>query len=61
MVVYQNRSYVTGTVRTSLKFPDGYAKAADFEGGHFDPAELGPALRRGLEQIHKRRPAVIAV
>lgn len=36
-VVYQNRSYVTGTVRTSKMYPDGYAARADFEGGYFDP------------------------
>lgn len=82
MVVYQNRSYITGTIRTAANFPDGYAQRADFEGGYFDPpmdfakeaeaagaygenvrdpADLGPALRRGLEQIRNGRPAVIAV
>lgn len=36
-IIYQNRSYTTGTVGVNATFPDGYAKKADFEGGYFDP------------------------
>jgi len=82
IIVYQNRSYVTGTVRLKTIFPGGYAEQADFEGGYFDPpmdfakeaesagaygenvrepAELGPALKRGLAQIRNGKPAVISV
>jgi acetolactate synthase-1/2/3 large subunit len=37
MVVYQNRSYSTGTVRLADTYPDGYASRAGFAGGYFDP------------------------
>jgi len=39
MVVYQNRSYTTGTTRLNAAYPDGFAKRQDFdyEGGYFDP------------------------
>jgi len=37
MVVYQNRSYSTGTVRLKDTYPDGYASRAGFAGGYFDP------------------------
>jgi acetolactate synthase-1/2/3 large subunit len=39
MVVYQNRSYTTGTTRLNTAYPDGFAKRQDFdhEGGYFDP------------------------
>jgi acetolactate synthase-1/2/3 large subunit len=37
MVVYQNRSYSTGTVRLADTYPDGYASRAGFPGGYFDP------------------------
>lgn len=37
MIIYQNRSYITGTLRIAKMYPDGYAQRADFEGGHFDP------------------------
>lgn len=36
-VVYQNRSWATGTLRTKTMYPNGYAEKADFEGGYFDP------------------------
>ena len=36
-VVYQNRSYSTGTVNVGEIYPDGYAFKAGYEGGHFDP------------------------
>ncbi|PVY61712.1 thiamine pyrophosphate-requiring protein [Pusillimonas noertemannii] len=36
-VVYQNRSWATGTVRLASMYPNGYAQRADFEGGYFDP------------------------
>jgi acetolactate synthase-1/2/3 large subunit len=39
MVVYQNRSYTTGTTRLNTAYPEGFAKRQDFdyEGGYFDP------------------------
>jgi acetolactate synthase-1/2/3 large subunit len=81
-VIYQNRSWGTGTRSTELLYPGGYAAQSGFEGGYFDPpidfakeaeaagaygenvrdpAEVGPALRRGLEQTRQGTPAVIAV
>ena len=36
-VVYQNRSYGTGTLRTAQFYPGGHAEKAGFEGGYFDP------------------------
>lgn len=82
VVIFQNRSYSTGTVGVASMYPDSYAAKAGFEGGYFDPpidfaqearaagaygenvrdpGEVGPALRRGLEQIRRGTPAVIAV
>jgi acetolactate synthase-1/2/3 large subunit len=81
-VIYQNRSWGTGTRSTELLYPGGYAAQSGFEGGYFDPpidfakeaeaagaygenvrdpAEVGPALRRGLAQTRNGTPAVIAV
>ena len=81
-VVYQNRSYSTGTHRVASTYPDSYAAKSGFEGGYFDPpidfareaeaagaygenvrdpAEVGPALGRGLEKIRNGTPAVISV
>jgi acetolactate synthase-1/2/3 large subunit len=36
-VVYQNRSYGTGTLRTKQFYPDGYSERSGFDGGYFDP------------------------
>jgi len=36
-VIYQNRSYNTGTVRLAAMYPRGYAQQAGFDGGYFDP------------------------
>jgi acetolactate synthase-1/2/3 large subunit len=36
-VVYQNRSYSTGTLRLASAFPDGHAARGGFDGGYFDP------------------------
>ena len=36
-IVYQNRSYVTGTTRVAHSYPDGYAQKGGFDGGYFDP------------------------
>ena len=36
-VVYQNRSYTTGTVATAALYPDGHAVRAGLEGGYLDP------------------------
>jgi acetolactate synthase-1/2/3 large subunit len=81
-VIYQNRSYSTGTRATAQFYPDGYAVRGGLEAGYFDPpmdfakeaeaagaygenvkdpAEVGPALQRGLKQIRNGTPAVIAV
>jgi acetolactate synthase-1/2/3 large subunit len=81
-VVFQNRSYSTGTRATVGYYPEGYSARSGLEGGYFDPpidfakeaeaagaygenvrdpAEVGPALRRGLEQIRNGTPAVISV
>jgi acetolactate synthase-1/2/3 large subunit len=81
-VIYQNRSYSTGTRATAGFYPEGYSARGGLEGGYFDPpidfakeaeaagaygenvrdpGEVGPALRRGLEQIRKGKPAVISV
>ncbi|MGE5640679.1 MAG: thiamine pyrophosphate-requiring protein [Clostridia bacterium] len=81
-VVYQNRSYGTGTVRAAQFYPGGYAEKAGFDGGYFDPpidfakeaeacgaygenvrepAALEGALKRGLAEVRKGRPAVVAV
>ena len=39
MVVYQNRSYTTGTTRLNTAYPEAFAKRQnfDYEGGYFDP------------------------
>jgi acetolactate synthase-1/2/3 large subunit len=36
-LVYQNRSYSTGTLRVQKSYPDGYAAKAGYHGGYFDP------------------------
>lgn len=45
--------------------PIDYAKEAEAAGGHGetvrDPAELAPALRRGLEHVRNGKPAVVSV
>ena len=81
-IIYQNRSYSTGTQATASYYPDGYAVQGGLEAGYLDPpidfakeaeaagaygenvrdpVEVGPALKRGLEQIRSGKPAVIAV
>jgi acetolactate synthase-1/2/3 large subunit len=37
-VVYQNRSYTTGTVAVANAYPGGYAAKVDFDGGYLEPA-----------------------
>jgi acetolactate synthase-1/2/3 large subunit len=37
-VVFQNRSYTTGTVAVANSYPDGYAAKSDFDGGYLEPA-----------------------
>jgi len=82
VVIYQNRSYTTGTLAVASKFPDSHAQKAGFPGGYFDPpidfakeaeaagaygenvrdpAQVAPALQRGLKEIRNGRPAVISV
>jgi acetolactate synthase-1/2/3 large subunit len=81
-IVFQNRSYTTGTVAVANSYPDGYAARSGFDGGYLepamdfakeaeaagaygenvrDPAEIGPALQRGLARIRAGQPAVISV
>ena len=82
-VIYQNRSYSTGTLRIDRVYgKDSYAAKAGYDGGYFDPpidfakeaeaagaygenvtdpAQIEPALRRGLAQTRGGRPAVISV
>jgi acetolactate synthase-1/2/3 large subunit len=81
-VIYQNRSYSTGTKATAQYYPDGYSVRGGLEAGYFDPpmdfakeaesagaygenvkapAEVGPALKRGLEKIRAGTSAVISV
>ena len=36
-IVYQNRSYSTGTLRVSRSYPDGFAAKAGYPGGYFEP------------------------
>ncbi len=36
-VIYQNRSYSTGTTQIARTYPDSYAAKAGYEGGVFDP------------------------
>jgi len=80
-VIFQNRSYTTGTVAVANSYPDGYAQRSGFDGGYLepamdfakeaeaagaygenvrDPAEVGAALRRGLERTRAGQPAVIS-
>lgn len=36
-VIFQNRSYATGTSGVAAAYPEGYAARSGFEGGYFDP------------------------
>lgn len=36
-IIYQNRSYTTGTLRVARNYPDGFAARAGYPGGYFDP------------------------
>lgn len=81
-VIFQNRSYSTGTRAVAALYPDGYALKGGLEGGYFDPpmdfaleaqaagahgenvrepADIMPALRRGLEKVRSGTPAVVSV
>lgn len=81
-VIFQNRSWHTGTHATAKYYPDGYSARGGYDGGYFDPpmdfakeaeaagaygenvndpAEIGPALKRGLEQVRAGIPALISV
>jgi acetolactate synthase-1/2/3 large subunit len=81
-VIYQNRSWSTGTLRVKSTYPDSVSGKGGYDGGYFDPPidfaaeaaaagaygenvrapeDVGPALRRGLEQTRNGRPAVISV
>jgi acetolactate synthase-1/2/3 large subunit len=81
-VIYQNRSWSTGTLRIDSTYKDSAAARGGYDGGYFDPPidfaaeaaaagaygenvrnpqDVGPALRRGLEQTRNGKPAVISV
>ena len=81
-IIYQNRSYSTGTSRVAAAFPDGYAARSGYDGAYFDPptdfakeaeangaygenvrdpADIIPAIHRGLAKTRSGIPAVIAV
>jgi acetolactate synthase-1/2/3 large subunit len=81
-VIYQNRSWSTGTLRIDATYKDSFTAKGGYDGGYFDPPidfaqeamaagaygenvrsaeDVGPALRRGLEQTRQGRPAVISV
>ena len=82
-IVYQNRSYSTGTLRIERVYgKDSHTAKAGYDGGTFDPpidfakeaqaagcygenvtdpAQIEPAIKRGLEQIRNGTPAVISV
>jgi thiamine pyrophosphate-dependent acetolactate synthase large subunit-like protein len=81
-VIYQNRSWSTGTLRIDATYEDSFSAKGGYDGGYFDPPidfaqeamaagaygenvrkaeDVGPALRRGLEQTRQGRPAVISV
>jgi acetolactate synthase-1/2/3 large subunit len=38
MIVYQNRSYTTGTVAVANNYPDGFAARGGYDGGYMEPA-----------------------
>lgn len=38
MIVYQNRSYTTGTVAVASNYPNGFAARAGYDGGYIEPA-----------------------
>lgn len=64
-VVYQNRSYSTGTVRLRQTYPDGYATRSGSEGGYFDPpidfareAEAAGAYGENVREPHEVGPAL---
>ena len=81
-IIYQNRSWSTGTLRIDATYKDSFSAKGGYDGGYFDPPidfaqeamsagaygenvrdpeEVGPALRRGLEQTRQGKPAVISV
>jgi acetolactate synthase-1/2/3 large subunit len=36
-IIYQNRSYTTGTLRVARNYPNGFAARANYPGGYFEP------------------------
>ena len=65
MIVYQNRSYSTGTARLAETYPGGHAVRAGFPGGYFDPpidfakeAEAAGAYSENVREPEKVGPAV---
>ncbi len=61
-IVYQNRSYATGTVRMAKMYPDGYAQKSGFDGGYFDPPMdyAKEAEACGAYGVNVRDPAKLA-
>jgi acetolactate synthase I/II/III large subunit len=65
VVIYQNRSYTTGTLGVAGKFPDSFAQKAGFPGGYFDPpidfakeAEAAGAYGENVTDPQKVEPAL---
>ena len=64
-IVYQNRSYSTGTLRVSRSYPDGYAARGGYHGGYFEPpidfaaeARAAGAYGENVIDPHEIRPAL---
>ncbi|MBN9473961.1 MAG: hypothetical protein ABS43_11635 [Bordetella sp. SCN 67-23] len=64
-VVYQNRSWATGTLRLASMYPDGYGLKADCDGGYFDPpmdfaleARSAGAHGENVREAQQLRPAL---
>lgn len=64
-VIFQNRSYVTGTHATANFYPGGYAVQSGLEGGYFDPpidfakeAEAAGAYGENVREAEEVAPAL---
>ena len=66
-VVYQNRSYTTGTVAVANSYPGGFAERSGFDGGYLEPAmdfakeaEAAGGLRRERARSERGGPGAAA-
>jgi acetolactate synthase-1/2/3 large subunit len=64
-IVYQNRSYSTGTLRVKSTYADSYAAKAGYDGGYFDPpvdfareAESAGAYGENVREPTEIAPAI---